>query len=217
MPRLILGTLAAAAVATALAGCGSASNASPASAGGSGSSTPPGTSSTAANPGSPGGATGSGGANGGSGNANAGGGANPGRPQCTAGMLDASLTDLGAAAGNRYATLVLTNKSGKHCTTGGWSGLQLAGAGGTVPTKVVREGTPHTITIRNGGHAYERLHWAAVPAGDETGDNCEPVASVLRVIPPNRTEQTDATWKYGPACQHGQIRLTPLTSNPEPR
>ncbi len=52
-----------------------------------------------------------------------------GRPHCTSGMLNARLTDLGAAAGNRYATLVLTNKSGKHCTTGGWSGLQLPATG----------------------------------------------------------------------------------------
>ncbi|GAA1838795.1 hypothetical protein GCM10009736_00180 [Actinomadura bangladeshensis] len=133
-------------------------------------------------------------------------------------MLSASLTDLGAAAGNRYATLVLTNKSGKHCTTGGWSGLQLAGADGTIPTNVVREGTAHTITIDNGGHAYERLHWGAVPAGDEPDtDRCEPVPGTLKVIPPDNTEQIATGWTYGAVCRHGRIRLQPLTTNPEPR
>jgi hypothetical protein len=133
-------------------------------------------------------------------------------------MLSATLTDLGAAAGNRYATLVLTNKSGKHCTTGGWSGLQLTGGDGTIPTRVVREGTARTITIVNGGRAYERLHWAVVPAGDEPdGDRCEPVPSTLKVIPPNDTEQIATGWSFGSVCGHGRIRLQPLTTNPEPR
>jgi hypothetical protein len=211
MQRLIWGTIAAAAITTALAGCGSSSNVGNASSNGSTTPTPTPTSTSAAP--SPGGTPGSGGGTAGASGSNAG-----GRPRCTSGMLNARLTDLGAAAGNRYATLVLTNKSGKHCTTGGWSGLQLAGADGTIPTKVIREGTAHTITIRNGGHAYERLHWAVVPAGDETdGTNCEPEPGTLKVIPPNNTEQIAASWTYGPVCQHGQIRLTPVTTNPEPR
>ncbi|WP_433467219.1 DUF4232 domain-containing protein [Spirillospora sp. CA-128828] len=217
MPRLIWGILAAAAVAAALAGCGATSNASRTSSGGATTPPPPGAA-TATSPGSPGTGTGGGG-NGTTGRPGTGasGGGAAARPRCTTGMLKASLTDLGAAAGNRYATLVLTNTSGKHCTTGGWSGLQLANSAGAVPTKVVREGTPRTITIYNGAGAYERLHWAAVPAGDETGADCEPVATVLKVIPPNQTERTNATWTYGSVCQHGQIRLTPLTTNPEPR
>jgi hypothetical protein len=219
MPRLIWGTLTAAAITAALAGCSSSSHAGTSSNANTAPSAP---GASAASPapsrgaGSPGGGTGGGT----SGNAGSGGTghAAPQRPHCTSGMLTARLTDLGAAAGNRYATLVLTNKSGKHCTTGGWSGLQLADAEGAVPTKVIREGTAHTITVYNGGHAYERLHWAVVPAGDETdGAGCEPEPTVLKVIPPNDTEQIAATWTFGAVCQHGQIRLTPVTTNPVPR
>lgn len=59
-------------------------------------------------------------------------------------MLTAALGDLDAGAGNRYVTLTLTDKSGKHCRTGGWSGLQLTGAAGKIPTTVLREGTART-------------------------------------------------------------------------
>ncbi|MEU8309661.1 DUF4232 domain-containing protein [Actinomadura sp. NPDC048955] len=129
-------------------------------------------------------------------------------------MLAASLSGLDAGAGNRYVTLTLTNNSGKHCRTGGWAGLQLSGTAGRIPTKVFREGTARTIVIPNGGRAYARLHWAVVPADDETGTTCEPVADTLKVIPPNQTEAVSAKWKYGPVCQHGEIRLTPLATAP---
>lgn len=129
-------------------------------------------------------------------------------------MLTATLSGPDAGAGNRYLTLTLTNKSGKHCRTGGWTGLQLAGAAGSVPTKVFREGSPKTIVIPDGGRAYERLHWAVVPADDETGGTCEPVATALRVIPPNQTGALTAGWSYGPVCRHGLIRLTPLATTP---
>lgn len=219
MQRLIWGTLAATAITTALAGCGSSSNVGHASSSGGTTPTRAATSAPAAEAPSPGAGTpGKGTKNSGGTSAATGSGNAAGRPHCTSGMLSASLTDLGAAAGNRYATLVLTNKSGKHCTTGGWSGLQLAGADGAIPTNVVREGTARTITIYNGGRAYERLHWGVVPAGDEPDtDRCEPVPSTLKVIPPNNTEQIAAGWTYGSVCQHGQIRLQPLTTNPEPR
>ncbi|MEV0662491.1 DUF4232 domain-containing protein [Actinomadura luteofluorescens] len=129
-------------------------------------------------------------------------------------MLTASLSGPDAGAGNRYLTLTLANKSGKHCRTGGWAGLQLSGAAGKIPTRVFREGTARTIVIPNGGRAYARLHWAVVPADDETGTTCEPVADTLRVIPPNQTESMNAMWRYGPVCQHGEIRLTPLATTP---
>ncbi|GGQ21892.1 hypothetical protein BKA00_006994 [Actinomadura coerulea] len=32
--------------------------------------------------------------------------------------------------------------------------------------------------------------------------------------PPNQTESVDARWEYGPVCQHGEIRLTPLGTTP---
>ena len=90
-------------------------------------------------------------------------------------MLRASLIDYDAGAGQRYLTLVLTNTSGRACTTGGWSGLSQANASGTIPTQVVRAGTARTITVPSGASAYEKLHWTVVPADDETGPTCEPV------------------------------------------
>ncbi|MEU5995156.1 DUF4232 domain-containing protein [Spirillospora sp. NPDC047418] len=217
MQRLIWGTLAATAITTALAGCASGPTTGSTSSSGAPTPTRASTGTSAApSPGAPapgGGTPGAATTTRPAGSANA-----AGRPHCTSGMLSATLTDLGAAAGNRYATLVLTNKSGKHCTTGGWSGLQLASPDGTVPTNVVREGAPHTITIFNGGHAYERLHWGVVPAGDEPDtDRCEPVPGTLRVIPPNNTEQVATGWSFGAVCQHGRIRLQPLTTTPQPR
>ncbi|MEV4005796.1 hypothetical protein [Actinomadura sp. NPDC049753] len=68
--------------------------------------------------------------------------------------------------------------------------------------------------IPGGGRAYERLHWAAIPADDEAGGTCEPAATALRMIPPNQTEPLSALWKYGPVCRHGEIRLTALTTTP---
>ncbi|MBT2213894.1 DUF4232 domain-containing protein [Actinomadura sp. NEAU-AAG7] len=132
-------------------------------------------------------------------------------PHCTTSKLKASLSDFDAGAGQRYLTLALTNISKSACTTGGWSGLGQADAKGAIPTTTVREGKAHTITIPAGHSAYEVLHWAAVPADDETGDPCEPVPTTLRVIPPNETTRLTAPWNYGAVCQHGSIRLTPLT------
>ncbi|WP_242900922.1 DUF4232 domain-containing protein [Actinomadura terrae] len=132
-------------------------------------------------------------------------------PHCTTSKLKASLSDFDAGAGQRYLTLTLTNVSKSACTTGGWSGLDQADAEGAIPTTTIRDGKAHTITIPAGHKAYEVLHWAAVPADDETGDPCEPVPTSLSVIPPNETTRLVAPWNYGAVCQHGRIHLTPLT------
>ncbi|GGT77175.1 DUF4232 domain-containing protein [Actinomadura citrea] len=207
MPRIIWGTITVAAF-TALAGCGgSSSTAGRTSSEGDGPTPTP-----------------TGGAHFGSPDPTTGGQATPSvspgngtgaqEPHCTTGMLTVTLSGLDAGTGDRYAALTLTNKSGRPCTAGGWSGLQLLGAAGKIPTRVFREGRARTIVIPGGGHAYERLHWAVVPAGDETGTTCEPVATALRVIPPNQTEPMNGKWRYGPVCRYGEIRLTPLATTP---
>ncbi|MBE1534100.1 DUF4232 domain-containing protein [Actinomadura algeriensis] len=210
MPRFFWGTLAAAAVATTVAGCGSTSDAGTASSnGGASAETSTGTSQSGdsgegADQGAPAGTSGSPGSGGAEGSG--------GAPHCTGSMLGATLTDLGAGAGQRYATLVLSNRSGDPCTTGGWAGLQQVKGDETIPTKVVRRGDARTITIPPKTSAYERLHWAAVPAADETGSGgCEPVPTELKVIPPNETTQITAAWDGGPVCGHGEIELEPLT------
>ncbi|QXJ24390.1 DUF4232 domain-containing protein [Actinomadura graeca] len=212
MHRIIWGTLAAAALATSLTACGSSSNAGTTSAGGTQPTSPGTPLSDGPTTGTPGaGAPGAGtpGASAGAGGNGHGTGA--GGLRCTTPMLTASLTGYDAGAGQRYLTLVLTSKSSKPCTTGGWSGLALAGPDGPVPTQVVREGTARTITLPPGGSAYQKLHWTVAPAYDEDEETCRPTATTLRVIPPNETTRLTVPWKYGQVCQHGRIRTTPLS------
>ncbi|MDL4815713.1 DUF4232 domain-containing protein [Actinomadura opuntiae] len=201
MSRIVWGTLAAAALAAALTGCDASFSASPSSStqngGSSQTSAPAGGSGTSTTSG-----TGTGTRHNGA----------SGTRHCTTSDLHASAYSNGdPGAGQRYGTLQLTNNSGTSCTTGGWSGLGLAGADGALPTKVVREGTARTITIPAGASAYEQLHWGVVPGeGDDQGGQCQPTARALHVIPPNQTTYLSVGWIGGPVCQQGQIRLTPI-------
>ncbi|TDC55011.1 DUF4232 domain-containing protein [Actinomadura sp. KC345] len=128
-------------------------------------------------------------------------------------MLSASLTSSYAVETNRYVTLVLTNTSETSCTVRGWSGLQLVNAAGLVDTDVIRHGTPRTVALPSGGHAYERLYWTSELAADEAVP-CQPTANALKVVPPGQTRQLEAPWSHGPVCRHGEISLTPLSASP---
>jgi hypothetical protein len=117
---------------------------------------------------------------------------------------------MGAAAGNLYGKIVLTNHSGAPCTVYGYGGIALfASSGKAVPSHQVRNPsvTPVTVTLRPGDHAYSRLHWSDVPGPgeDSTSSACEPTASKLQVIPPDETRPLDAHWPGSPACEHGRI------------
>lgn len=240
MPRPFWGTLAAAAVTAALAGCGSNANAGPASASeGGGSATPTsssttGSEATGTEPGSPGKgspangspSTGTGGGSGtGTGTATGTGSGTGGGdgtsveketddgaefPRCTNDILVAHVTKPSGSVGNRYAYLVLTNNYRGPCFLRGWSELQLANDDGPVPTQVVREGDPFRILVPAGASAYERLHWTVVHTGDETGNPCQAEPTVLRVTPPDAPRPITAAWEHGPVCGHGTIRLTPV-------
>ncbi|MFB4296062.1 DUF4232 domain-containing protein [Actinomadura sp. NTSP31] len=207
MKRIIWGTVAATALAAALTGCDASFSASPSSSNG---STAP--SSSTQDGGSPKGSAtgGGGGTTTGTGNGSRPNGA-AGTRHCTTSDFNASVYSNGnPGAGQRYATLQLENKSGSSCVTGGWSGLGLVNANGALPTNVVREGTARTITIPAGASAYEQLHWGVVPGDGEGGAQCQPTAKALHVIPPNQTTHITVDWVGGPACQHGQIRLSPI-------
>ncbi|MFC4054800.1 DUF4232 domain-containing protein [Actinomadura syzygii] len=128
--------------------------------------------------------------------------------RCRTAGLSAVVTGYDAGAGQRYARLVLTNTSGHSCRMYGWPGLGLGNQNEGFGTTVVRTGTASTIVLAVGGKAYTRLHWAAVPADDETGAQCEPTATVLQVIPPDETAPVVATWSGGPVCQHNRIETT---------
>ena len=128
--------------------------------------------------------------------------------QCSTAELSAQLKPGSAGAGQRYATLVLTNTSGHTCTVGGYGGLGLLGAPRQgVPTDLRRVSSPAptTVTLAAGGSARSLLHWTAIPAGDELGATCEPTAVSVVVTPPNQTTALLRPWTFGPVCQHGLI------------
>jgi hypothetical protein len=131
----------------------------------------------------------------------------PGR--CTTAELGARLLPGSPGAGQRYATVVLTDTGGSACTVAGYGGLALLGAAGQgVPTDLQRvpSPAPQTVTLSPGTSARSLLHWTAVPAGDETGTACEPTATTVVVTPPDGTTSMLLPWSYGPVCQHGLIR-----------
>lgn len=243
----IVGGTATAAIAIALAGCGTSSTASPTAAEATGS--PAASAPEAAGPGTPGapgpGTPSSGapstGATGGGPETATGGGAGPGtgtpsrtgtetgerpggglggdgagaRQPCATGTLSARLANRYAVETNRYVTLILTNTSRTACTVRGWSALQLINGGGVLPTRVVRHGTPQTVTIPGGGYAWERLYWSSELADDESVP-CQPTPTMLRVTPPDQTRRLVTFWNQGPVCRHGTISLTPLKESPAP-
>jgi hypothetical protein len=138
------------------------------------------------------------------------------RPErCHASELKGRVRMLGAAAGNRYAALILTNTSSAACRTYGFVGLQLTAADGTrLPTSVVRESRPEprSITLRSGKSAWTRIHWTvASGTGEPAAGPCEPQPSRLLVIPPDERTQLAAKWPSGSVCQHGKIFVTALS------
>jgi hypothetical protein len=133
-------------------------------------------------------------------------------PRCQTSQLRAQLAEPDGAAGNRYQKLTLRN-AGVACRMWGWVGLQLEGPSvGLVPTSVAHTGTPTSFTLPTGGTTTTTLHWTVVPTGSEsTTDQCEPVASELRVYPPGQSTARIPTWTYGPVCGHGRFDVPPMS------
>lgn len=132
---------------------------------------------------------------------------------CGTATLRARLSLNGVAAGNRFATLVLTNKGSAPCHTYGYVGLKLTG-GGDPPTKAVRTdevGPPKRVTLKPGRSAWARLQWGAVSGtGDEQTGDCQPTAKSVWVTPPDQRDHLTVKWSYGPVCERGTIRVNPL-------
>jgi hypothetical protein len=129
--------------------------------------------------------------------------------KCTAGDLEGAVEPSDAAAGNRYADLVVTNTSGDTCTLYGYGGLELTGADGApLPTELTRSQPPKPsmVTLPPGGKAAKELHWTAVPGdGEPVEGPCETPAAGARVIPPDDTQAFTVTFAFGPVCGHGQV------------
>jgi hypothetical protein len=135
-----------------------------------------------------------------------------GPDRCHTAELRARLHALDSAAGQRYAALILTNRSTSTCRVYGYGGIQLLDAARRpVPTQQVRDpnSPPRLVSLRPGASAYSRLHWGVVPSGSESQTGpCEPTASYLLVTPPDETQPITVAWSYGMVCQRGRIEQT---------
>lgn len=127
---------------------------------------------------------------------------------CRTADLSAQLKPGSPGAGQRYATIVLTNTSGHGCTVLGYGGMALLGAPGEgVPTDLRRVATPAPapVPLGPGESARSALHWTVVPADDETPGPCQPTATAVVITPPDQTTSALQPWKFGELCQHGLI------------
>lgn len=133
-------------------------------------------------------------------------------PVCVTASLSAVVKAGAPGAGNRYATLVLTNTSRSGCVIRGYGGLALLGAPRQgVPTDLVRTGARavHPIHLVPGASARSLLRWTAVPTGTEHRN--EPTAPTVAVTPPRQHSALLVRWGQGPVNDHGQITQQPYT------
>jgi hypothetical protein len=135
-----------------------------------------------------------------------------GPDRCHTADLRAALHQLDSAAGQRYAALVLTNRSTRACRVYGYGGVQLLDAARRpVPTMQVRDplAPPRLVLLRPGASAYSRLHWTVVlSTGDNQTGPCQPNPSYLLVTPPDETQPITVPWTSGSVCQRGRIDQT---------
>ena len=129
--------------------------------------------------------------------------------KCTAKDLKGTVAQSDAAAGNRYAELVVTNTSDRTCTLYGYGGLQLVDANHKpTPTDLAREPdpAPSLVTLPPGGTAAKKLHWGVVPSGNEPATGtCEPASAGARATPPDDTRSFIVTYQFGSVCARGHM------------
>jgi Protein of unknown function (DUF4232) len=129
--------------------------------------------------------------------------------RCATAVLSGTVRGLDAAAGNRYAEIVLTNRGRSACVINGYGGVGLVGADGrAIPSRQDRDtsvpGRP--VTLAPGATAVSRLHWGAVTStGDSQTGQCRPTPSVLTVIPPDEHAALRIRWSLGPVCDRGRL------------
>lgn len=138
--------------------------------------------------------------------------AGTGTPTCSTAELSVRVLGGSPGAGQRYGTLVLTNAGHRTCAVHGFGGLALLGAPGQgVPTDLRRmsDQPVQSVVLPPGGSARSALHWTVIPAVDENGVSCQPVARTAVVTPPGQTSALLVGWGLGAVCQHGLIGQEP--------
>ncbi|MCW2951555.1 MAG: hypothetical protein JWQ48_725, partial [Conexibacter sp.] len=135
-------------------------------------------------------------------------------PACRTADLAGALRGQQAGAGQRYATLVLRNRSTHSCHTFGYVGLQLRAKNGrNLPTRTERDRSPapKRLVLAPGAHAFAKLQWGAIADANEPQRYpCEPTARQLQVTPPDQTTRLTLSWSGGPVCSRGWFRVGAL-------
>ncbi|MEV4243280.1 DUF4232 domain-containing protein [Streptosporangium canum] len=128
--------------------------------------------------------------------------------RCRTGALAARVGAVDAGAGQRYAPLVVTNRSARACWVYGFVGLIMIDRNGdALRTRTRRESVqPHRVTLRPGAGAHARLHWTEVPSGRET--RC-PAAARLMIIPPDEVAHLEIPFTAA-VCDDGRLDITPM-------
>lgn len=94
---------------------------------------------------------------------------------CRPDEVSASIDGLDAAAGHRYARVVLTNVSGRTCTVSGFPGIGARGEWGN-PFELAVEhrdpsaspASPSPVTLQPGATGFANLEWTGELAGAES-------------------------------------------------
>lgn len=123
----------------------------------------------------------------------------PGPTRCHTSQLSASLAAGEPGAGQRYATLSLTNTSARTCTVFGYGGLQpLDAAKKQLPITLTRNTgrPPKLVPLAPGASVGRTIHWTVVPSGSQP---C-PVPAYASIIPPDETSALVIGWSLGPIC-----------------
>jgi Protein of unknown function (DUF4232) len=128
-----------------------------------------------------------------------GGDTGPSSSRCHTSELAASFKAQDSAAGNRYATLLLTNRSQRTCTVFGYGGLQpLDAATKQLPITLTRNTgkAAKIVRLAPGASVGRTIHWGAVPSGSQP---C-PTPAYASIIPPNETDPLVIAWSLDPVC-----------------
>jgi len=137
--------------------------------------------------------------------------------RCTSDELSGTIQPRDSGAGNRFALLVVTNKSQTTCTLWGFGGVELFDAAKSpIPTVAERnlDPKPVLVTLAPGFTAAKNLHWGVVATGDEpTEGPCQPASTGIRVLPPDETTPFEVAFEFGSVCGEGRIETSAYFPN----